>query len=284
MRFQELPLVTIAIPIYNSERHLEDSVWSVINQTYDNWELILIDDGSTDNSLSIALKFQSLNSKIRVISDGRNLGLPTRLNETIKLANGKYYARMDSDDIMCTERIQTQVEFLECHPEIDVLGSSIMTIDNKNNIIGSGAMEDIHDSFVHPSVIAKLSWFKDNLYNEKFRRSQDAELWIRTINKSTFYNLPNVLLFYREFGIPTLSKYIRSQKCLRRIYCSYKQYGFTRSWAIKHLSITYVKQFLFCLFYLFGKSEFLIGQRRRQTVASSKLLTESDIQKAIKRC
>ena len=130
-------LVTIAIPVYNGESYLRDAIQSVVNQTFQDWELYLINDGSTDNSLAIMQEYALNDIRIKVIDDGQNKGLVTRLNQSIETAIGKYYARMDADDIMYVTRIEEQVRFLESHPDVDVLGTSIMIIDNENNIVGS---------------------------------------------------------------------------------------------------------------------------------------------------
>ena len=85
----------------------------------------------------------------------------------------KYYARMDADDIMCINRIEEQVKFMEAHTEVDVCGSSIMTIDNKNKIIGSSYNEGKTDSFFHPTVMGRAQWFKDNRYADWALRAED---------------------------------------------------------------------------------------------------------------
>ena len=100
-------LVTIGIPFYNASQFLEYAIKSVINQTYTNWELILVDDGSTDDSLSIARSFND--QRIKILSDGVNKGLVSRLNEIILNSRGSYIARMDADDIMHFERIEKQI-------------------------------------------------------------------------------------------------------------------------------------------------------------------------------
>ena len=92
--------VTIAIPFYNSECFLADAIQSVVNQTYINWELLLMDDNGTDGSRKIAEKFAAKDKRIRLVSDNENHGLPSRLNESVELAKGEIYVRMDDDDIM----------------------------------------------------------------------------------------------------------------------------------------------------------------------------------------
>ena len=127
-------LVTIGMPFYNSGNYLRYSIISVINQTYQNWELLVINDGSTDNYREVIDSFHD--EKIKIIDDGKNLGLPARLNQLTHLAKGYYYARMDADDIMRLDRITKQVDYMLKNPEIDVVGTMAYGIDGDNNMVG----------------------------------------------------------------------------------------------------------------------------------------------------
>jgi glycosyltransferase involved in cell wall biosynthesis len=211
------PLVTIGIPFYNSSLFLNEAIQSVLNQTYCNWELILIDDGSTDNSLEIANLYKD--SRIKVVSDGINIGLVWRLNQIINLANGHYLARMDSDDVMSTDRIEKQVNYLLKNRECQVIGSNYYVIDRTNKVIGERSelrilktKADIlkFGGLAHPTVMAHTTWFRKNLYDARFKRFEDLELWYRTIENSNFRILDDKLLFYRSVGIPTYKKYLQS--------------------------------------------------------------------------
>ncbi len=127
------PLVSIGMPILNCEKTLKVAVRSVLNQTYSHWELLLIDDGSEDQTLNIALSFKD--PRIRVIADGLNQKLQRRLNQAISLSEGKYFARMDGDDIAYPERLKYQVEYLEEHPEIDLLGTKYLVFDGEGKFL-----------------------------------------------------------------------------------------------------------------------------------------------------
>ena len=105
--------ISIGIPIYNAEAYLEDAIKSILAQTHELWELILIDDGSTDASLTIAKRFAESDHRIKVISDGINKKLPARLNQLIEEANYDYIARMDADDLIHPDRLAIQLSFLE---------------------------------------------------------------------------------------------------------------------------------------------------------------------------
>ena len=156
-------LVYVGIPFYNAEKYLDYAIRSVLNQTYTNWKMTLIDDGSTDSSLALARKYTS-DTRVKVISDGRNKGLVYRLNELVKLSDCKYFVRMDADDIMHPQRLEKQLRYLEEHPQADVVGSWAYSIDTGNRVVGilknkvnPSVIGDVfaHACFIHPSVMGK---------------------------------------------------------------------------------------------------------------------------------
>src|SRR5699024_8882768 len=161
-------MITIAIPFFNDEKYLDYAIRSVINQTYKNWILLLVDDGSSDQSLEIARKYAESDTRIRLLSDGENKRLPFRLNQIAEQTTTRYLARMDSDDIMHPERIEKQLKILEENPQIDVLGSNAYSIDDKNNIRGirkkvtSPNIIKRTKGFIHPTITGQTKWFKNN--------------------------------------------------------------------------------------------------------------------------
>ena len=262
--------VSIAIPFHNDAKYLSFSIQSVINQSYKDWELILLDDGSTDSSLQIAKEFEREN--IRVISDGKNKGLAIRLNELSLLASGKYYARMDADDVMDFERIEKQVNYLERHPEVDVVGSDVYVIDKDNNIIGKTntriaspkTVEDIFSGgqFVHPSIMGKRQWFIENPYDEKLVRMQDKGLWLRTVEKSHFEILPDKYLFYRAGGLPTTKKNLKELSCLKTLYFKILWKEQKRNMmALKLYFVSLIKLLVYGVFEAFGQYDYLVRRR-----------------------
>ena len=275
------PLVTIAIPIYNAEPYLAYCIQSVINQTYKNWKLLLMCDGSTDNSTIIANEFANKDSRIEVVDDGVNRGLIYRLNQSIQMSSTKYYARMDADDIMYVTRIEEQVHYMEEHPEVDVVGTSIMTIDNENNIVGSGFNEGIVSGFIHPTVMGRTEWFKTNPYSDWALRAEDYELWTRTCSKSTFCAIGKPLLFYREFGIPTFNKYYLSQLTLLKVFSRYRSYGKPFSWFFSNMIRTYLKIIVYYLFEKIGKLDYLVGKRNRISVPKELRLSKAELETSI---
>lgn len=275
--------ITIAIPVYNGMPYLRDAIQSVVNQTYKEWVLCLINDGSTDGSLEVMCEFSRNDSRIIVVDDGFNKGLIARLNQSVAITETKYYARMDADDIMHVNRIEEQVNYLESHPDVDVLGSSIMTIDSNNNIVGSGFSYGKVERFVHPTVMGKTTWFKANPYRDWATRAEDFELWTRTNNHSVFFSLDKPLLFYREFGVPTVKKTLMTLKTILRISGKYKEYERTFFWFFKVSSVTLFKMFVYSVLGLIGKENVIVKLRRRTEVPAKDHLTQVDLQNSIKR-
>ncbi len=276
------PLVTIAIPFFNREDYLGYAIQSVINQSYKKWELILIDDGSRDESLNIAKCYEKIDERIRVIADGHNKGLAVRLNETVNMAKGDYYARMDDDDIMVVNRIESQINYMLEHQEVDVIGSSVMVIDANNVITHTMNLSGVTKGFIHPTIMAKTKWFRDNPYNEMLRRSQDYELWLRTQDKYNFYNIPQPLLFYREFDTQSLDKKIRAFKSLSPIYKNYKKYGKSFFWYIKKYAFSCIKLIIYWLCHHLGLMDKLNKKKWSTELPIELCLREDSLEEALK--
>ncbi len=264
------PLVSIGIPFYNSALFLEDAINSVLRQSYTHWELFLLDDGSNDTSLKIAKSLKKNDRRIHVLSDGKNLGLPARLNQLSQLATGTYYARMDADDMMHPERLTIQVAYLLQHSEVDLLGSGLISIDNDNNITGirkgsfmkSFTLKQVLETTwcVHPTITGKSSWFKNNPYDERMKRAQDYELWIRTVEESIFVRLENPLLFYREASTPSLTKYFKSTQYSLKIF--QKNRNNIGMLSVFKMSINkLLKLLVYFVFSIFGATDRLIQRR-----------------------
>lgn len=221
-------LVTIAIPFYNPEPYFEDAIKSVFAQTYSNWELLLVNDGSTDGSLEKALAIKD--PRVRVINDGKNLGLVARLNQIAQLASGTFVARMDADDIMHPKRIEKQVIFLENNPDIDIVDTGTIILDRNGQPVGMRGLEPKlptafeilkRGGFLHPSIMARRTWFLSHPYDPKYPRAEDRELWARTFFETKFAHLPEPLLFYRFAGNVRLRAYLTSYASERKVIMRY---------------------------------------------------------------
>lgn len=272
--------VTIAIPFFNDGRYLKLAIQSVLNQTFTDYELILINDGSTDDSMEIAEQFAQKDNRIKIVNDGLNLGLASRLNQTIKMAQGEYYARMDADDIMFYKRIEIQVNWLDSHKDIDVLGSSVMLINATNEIVGSHDVTGIDTNFIHPSIMGRIAWFRCNPYAEWCKRSQDRELWLRTANKSKFYNLSMPLLFYREAGTVTFDKYKKTLRSRKLIFSHYKDYKKTIFWYMKYMIKNCISYIVYYLYDKCGKLDCLVKKRKRRPLSNDLCLTNNELIKS----
>lgn len=225
-------LISVGIPFYNAEQYLALSIQSVISQSYESWELILVDDGSTDASLQIANNYAKYDKRIRVISDGENKKLPFRLNQIIQESKGDFIARMDADDLMHPHRLEKQLNFLINNPDFDVVSTGLISIDSKNNVKGFRAVNektvdlnpiDGQYPIVHPSIMARKTWYIRNNYSEKYPRAEDYELWTRTLkaNDLKIMILPELLLFYREEGSLSKDKILKSYKDIINIQLDY---------------------------------------------------------------
>ena len=283
-------LVYVGIPFYNAEKYLDYAIRSVLNQTYTNWKMTLIDDGSTDSSLALARKYTS-DTRVKVISDGRNKGLVYRLNELVKLSDCKYFVRMDADDIMHPLRLERQVSFMENNAHIDVLGSWAYSIDVTNKVCGilkvnsnPDSLMDVfsHSCFIHPSIMGKTSWFQEHQYDSSFVRMEDMELCARTILNSSFHNLQEPLLYYREIGVPYLRKYLQSMTgeriLIRKIYgdaVSFKKY--------EKMMKTYIKSLIYIFFSLINGQKYLIRKRSCRVISFDYQCAMKELRDAIRR-
>lgn len=201
-------MITIGIPIYNAEAYLEDAIKSVLAQSFQDFELILIDDGSTDKSLEIAKSFKD--NRIKVIFDGENKRLPARLNQIIELAKYDYIARMDADDLMDIDRLKIQFEYLKNNSAIDLVTTGMYSIGKKNEILGKripkNYMMDAGDilqgltNLLHASMLARKEWCLRNLYRVDNALAEDYELWLSAAIKGDlkYSVIQEPLYYYRE--------------------------------------------------------------------------------------
>lgn len=221
--------VTIGIPFLDPGPFFKDAIRSVFAQTFRDWELILVDDGSSDGSLEAARAIKS--DRVKVISDGQRKGLPRRLNQIAEMSEGRYLARMDADDIMHPRRIESQVDSLEAQGA-DALTTGAWMIDEKNRVTGQSYK---HRTFtpgerpisilkwgpgIHPTLAGRREWFRENPYDPGYPRAEDRELFIRVLGRSFIGGLEENLYFYRRpdrFGVGAyLQSYASERKVLRR--------------------------------------------------------------------
>jgi glycosyltransferase involved in cell wall biosynthesis len=203
-----LPLASVLMPVYNGERFLKEALDSVFHQTFQDFELIIIDDGSTDNTAEIIRQYD--NDKIIYQRNPQNSGIVATLNNGLALVKGKYIIRMDADDIALPQRFQLLVNYMEAHPKTGVCGASLQRFSNTSNIteqMGSDAAYTaaklMFDTTInHPSAIIRTSVLKEHglKYVFDFPHAEDYALWYEISKYACLANLPDVLLRYRMHG------------------------------------------------------------------------------------
>jgi glycosyltransferase involved in cell wall biosynthesis len=206
-RPQQAPLISVLMPAYNCEAYVLEAVSSILSQSFADFELLVIDDGSTDSTRKLLDSVHD--PRLRLVSNERNIGLIGTLNRGLDLALGRYIARMDADDVSAPERLEKQVLYLEEHPDVHVLGSMVNLINEQGMVFGaiSGyptGSEEIHRyllrecCLIHPSVIFR----KDTVeaaggYSADARHAEDYDLWLRLSDHHKIANLPDKLVSYR---------------------------------------------------------------------------------------
>ena len=203
------PEVSIVMSCYNSERTLASAVESILNQTFANFEFIIIDDGSIDGTKEMLRSFEQQDNRILFIENDENIGLAASLNKGIVSASASLIARMDSDDISLPTRLEKQVEFMRKHPNVDILGTSVINKKQSNGeLCGESIMPEKHEDIIkrifkttmilHPTIMLKKEVFELYGYYDPDRPlgGEDADLWYRIYDKVGWANLSEPLLIY----------------------------------------------------------------------------------------
>jgi len=238
------PLVTIAMPIYNAGSYLRPAVVSIQQQTFSDWELILIDDGSTDGALEEIRDV--CDSRIRLLQDGRNSGLAARLNEAIDMASGRYFARMDQDDVSYPERLNRQLAMLEQHPDLDLVAVRCVGIDAGNGLLGALPFALTHDEIcakpwrgfhiAHPTWMGRTEWFRRHRYASPGPYfCEDQELLLRSYRNSRFATVPEILFAYRVRRRIDWKKAFRTRKTM--LWIQLRHFSGVRQWHYGFFSI-----------------------------------------------
>jgi len=224
------PHVTVGIPFFNEERVLAEAIRSVLAQRDVDIDVILVNDGSSDQSLAIARSFED--PRIAVASDGERRRLPARLNEIVRRARGELVARMDADDVMHPDRLRRQLEVFDDDPSVDVVGCSIGLVDDAGNVFAvvdsapqpMTAASAVETGLIaHPTMLARRRWLLKNPYDEKLTRAEDRDLWCRTVSTSSYRSIPEPLYALRVStrDLRFLKDYLDAQKQNRTIYIRY---------------------------------------------------------------
>jgi glycosyltransferase involved in cell wall biosynthesis len=213
------PTLTIGLPVYNAAPFLRDCLRSVFAQSWSDWELVIADDGSTDESLSILRSI--FDPRVRLVGPNLHQGLGACLNLITANARGRYIARMDADDMMHPSRLERQLRILLERPDLDGLGCGMVVLDRHLEPIGTKLNPVDHPAIcadpltgirlAHATFVGRAEWFRSHPYNNDSYGCEEWELLFSTFAKSRFANLPEPLYFYRELDSFKVSKYLRRQ-------------------------------------------------------------------------
>jgi len=204
----EIPAISVIMPVYNAEAYLHEAIESILNQTFADFEFIIIDDCSTDESYEIIKKYAKLDRRIVVLRNYENLKLSKTLNKAIKISKGKYVARMDADDISMPDRLKKQFDYMENNSEIGISGGTMQIIDFEGKVTGKRKYhmkdKDIrknifrYSPFSHPLIIIRKAVLsKAGFYNQDYNPAEDYEFYFRVGKYAKFGNLEDFLLKYR---------------------------------------------------------------------------------------
>lgn len=218
-------LVSVVMPVYNGSLYLREAIDSILSQTHTNLEFIIVNDGSTDNSEDIILSYDD--PRICYYRNETNCGICVTLNKGLDVARGKYIARMDCDDVSIPERLQKQVEYMEEHPSIGIVGSDIVvfgkyidehifTFEHDKYCCKAGLL--FNTCFAHPSVMMRKRILEDNnlRYDESSRGFEDFELWYRMSKSTEMVNIHEPLLYYRKHNSQVTQN--ESPELMKKLY------------------------------------------------------------------
>jgi len=279
--------ITIGIPFYNCEDTIANTVRSVFAQAFQDWELILLDDGSTDNSLNIARSIKD--SRVRVISDGVNKGIGARRKQIVDMAEGKYLAWQDADDLMHPDRLRIQYSFLENHNEVDILDTSYFTIDPIHNILrllekteGYVNADEMakFPSLTNGTSMAKSGVYKRFNYDEKLRRSEDWDVWLQALNRCKYYHLKAILYYRVDADInqkPRMNRELIGPKYNSKIYMKYgfRYLGFFS--CLKLIIRLYMRAFYRIILILIGQHKRFRAEKTSTLTPETKAIAEQGL-------
>ncbi|MGM9837770.1 MAG: glycosyltransferase family 2 protein [Paludibacteraceae bacterium] len=202
------PRISILLPAYNAARYLREAVESMLMQTYRDFELLLLNDGSTDSTEQIALELANSDERIRYIRNPHNVGLANTLNRGLSLAQGEFIARMDADDISLPTRLETQVRYLDAHPDVMLCSCAIQQFGASDKLmVGREEFEQVKVDMLfasaigHASSVWRRAFFENNnlFFNQDEFPAEDYGLWTRAVFYGKLVNIPDVLYRYRIY-------------------------------------------------------------------------------------
>lgn len=240
LRSEEQPLVSVIMPVFNAESYLSEAVESILSQTFPDFELITIDDCSTDGSLAVLKSFAERDTRVRLLENERNLGVTPTLNRGLKEAQGELIARMDADDISLPERLEKQIAFPQANPQIGLISGDAVAIDAEGAAVDEDFSLTVEPGYIkwllhftcpitHPAVMGRKALFEQaGGYDPEILYAEDYDLWQRMSQYTQLSNLGEVVLKKREhsqaIGITRREIMMRShrlvqQRAFSRLLC-----------------------------------------------------------------
>src|SRR4030095_2389369 len=215
------PIISVVMSVYNGQAFLAEAVESILGQTFRDFEFIVIDDGSTDRTEKILATYASRDGRLRVFRQ-ENKGRTESLNIGIGLAEGKYIARMDADDVSLPHRLQVQVDFMEQHPEVCLLSASYERINKDGRLLDRVPVPLLDDeirsmmlhknAMCHPAVMMRKEVvIACGVYRKVFSESEDYDLWLRMSERCQLANLEEPILQYRVHSRQASNVHLRHQ-------------------------------------------------------------------------
>lgn len=273
------PTISVIMPVYNGEKFLSMAIDSILEQSFEDFEFIIIDDGSSDGTEGIIKSYSD--PRIVYLNNQSNKGLSHSLNLGIKRALGQYIARMDADDISSNNRFETQINYLEKNNEVDILGSAAYLIDENDKIFGKANKPKSHieimwqslfsTPLIHPTIMGRTAIFKDNFYDESAKNSEDYELWSRLLfeKKAILHNLDIPLINYRVHSksftrsldpkmqhnslknqLSNIEHYLKLNHAEKELIMEFGATGYIDTFSMLKITLLYFK-----VFYMFIKLE-----------------------------
>jgi len=246
--------VSVIMSSFNEESNVVKAIKTVIKQSFSDWQLIVVNDGSTDSTVDLVNQLISEDPRITLIDSKNNQGLAASLNKGIAVSTGEYIARMDADDLALKERLRLQVDYLDEHPDVMVLGGGAIYQNSQGKVLGEVFMPEEHNDiiqwllrsspFIHPTVMMRKSFLNvTSGYDDSLKRAQDYDLWFRGQNIGLYHNLQ----------IPILTYVQKEKRSLRSLFDSY---------TVRRRNVSGIKDMSISLFWLVISIVMRIARRK----------------------
>ena len=221
LRATSKPLISVVMPTFNAEIYIARAIESILGQSFTNFELVIVDDCSTDKTLSIARKYATSDKRIRIVRNEKNLKIAKSLNRAVKISKSDIIARMDADDISDPRRLELQYRVLKLRPKVAVVGANMIVVDEKGEVISkrrypteSKELKKVlfrYSAFAHPVVMFRKRVFEEfGGYIENVFPVEDLDLWFKIGSKYQFATVPRFLLKYTLYTTSSSHKNLKS--------------------------------------------------------------------------